>query len=76
MLVLQEGGQEGGEGYCAIEEVLQRQESLNRGFIRRELEFKEYQKCVMDELAEEKKTVKGLQEQLIKANQRALAKDL
>jgi DNA-binding HxlR family transcriptional regulator len=30
----------------------------------------------MDELAEERKTVKGLQEQLVKANQRALAKDL
>jgi arginine repressor len=30
----------------------------------------------MDELAEEKKIVKGLQEQLMKVNQKVLAKDL
>ena len=37
--------------YDQIEKDLQKQENINRQLIKKELEYKEYQKCLADELS-------------------------
>ena len=54
--------------YEKIELDLQKQEHLNRLLIKKQLQFKEYQKCLEEELKEEKTTAKKLQSKIDKFN--------
>lgn len=57
-----------GDMYGKIECDLQKQEQINRMLIKKELEFKEYQKCLEEELKMEKSHAKKLQTRLEKYN--------
>lgn len=62
--------------YEQIEKELQKQEHLNRLMIKKELEFKEYQKCLEEELRIERANTRKLQKKVDNFNEKLVNKDL